>query len=204
MRNINNRSTLPDGTVLGASDYGPAISTQYPLGYYIEDFEFVKGSGDLDEHNGRFCITPEYPNGIYAYFVTLDSTGTPAYPYTLGLTYYGSVPTGNTGPGSGHNAITETVTTYNTSGVKENTEFVQYSLYPDPATNYTTIYIEPSEHNNISMFITDMNGKIIKLMENLQPTITYQIDLSSIASGTYFITVTDGIGTTQKKLVVNR
>lgn len=204
MRNIKDRSTLPDGTVLTAANYGPAISSQYPLGYYIEDFEFIKGSGDLDEHNGRSCITPEYPNGIYAYFVTLDSTGTAAYPYTLGLTYYGSVTTGNTGPGSGHNTINETVTTYNTSGVKENTEFVQYSLYPDPATNYTTIYIEPSEHNNISMFITDMNGKIIKRMENLQPTITYQIDLTAISNGTYFVTLTDGTGTTLKKLVVNK
>ena len=26
----------------------------------------------LDIHNGRFCITPEYPEGTYAYFATVD------------------------------------------------------------------------------------------------------------------------------------
>jgi hypothetical protein len=26
----------------------------------------------LDENNGRFGKTPEFPNGVYAYFATLD------------------------------------------------------------------------------------------------------------------------------------
>lgn len=39
-------------------------------GTYGEDFEFVPGLGDLDEANGRETITPEYPQGTYAYFVT--------------------------------------------------------------------------------------------------------------------------------------
>ena len=88
-RNITQRTILPDGTRLQPSQYGPAVSTQYPLGTYIEDFEYVKGLGDLDVHNGRFGVTPEYPKGTYAYFMTLDAKGTPAYPYCLGPTYYG-------------------------------------------------------------------------------------------------------------------
>ncbi len=39
-------------------------------GTFVEDYEFVSGSGDLDECNGRFTITPEYPQGTYAYFLT--------------------------------------------------------------------------------------------------------------------------------------
>lgn len=39
-------------------------------GTFTEDFEFVAGSGDLDECNGRFGVTPEYPAGIYHYCVT--------------------------------------------------------------------------------------------------------------------------------------
>ncbi len=39
-------------------------------GTYLQDFEYVKGSGDLDECNGRLGTTPEYPNGIYHYFLT--------------------------------------------------------------------------------------------------------------------------------------
>ena len=80
------RTHYPDGT--DVTD-GPAVSTTYPLGAYKEDFYFVSGSGDLDEHNGRFCITPEYPNGTYAYFTTEDANGYAQYPFFLGPTYYG-------------------------------------------------------------------------------------------------------------------
>lgn len=39
-------------------------------GAFIQDFEYVEGAGDLDECNGRFCVTPEFPEGTYAYFLT--------------------------------------------------------------------------------------------------------------------------------------
>lgn len=39
-------------------------------GTYGADYEFVKDKGDLDEFNGRFAVTPEYPKGIYHYVVT--------------------------------------------------------------------------------------------------------------------------------------
>jgi len=46
-------------------------------------------------------VTPEYPQGTYAYFVTYDTTGAPAYPYMIGPTYYGVLDTANTGPTGG-------------------------------------------------------------------------------------------------------
>ena len=39
-------------------------------GKFTADFEYVKGSGDLDECNGRFGVTPEFPDGIYYYCIT--------------------------------------------------------------------------------------------------------------------------------------
>jgi hypothetical protein len=72
--------------------YGPDVSAAHPLGWYVEDFDFVAGSGDLDLYNGHFTVTPEFPNGTYAYFVTIDAAGEPAFPYVLGRQYYGSVP----------------------------------------------------------------------------------------------------------------
>ncbi|MDP6963403.1 MAG: YHYH protein, partial [Planctomycetota bacterium] len=101
LRNISNRTTLPDGTVLPPADYGPPINNTYPLGAYNEDYEYVANLGDLDEHNGRFCATPEYPQGTYAYFSTQESNGDAAYPYLVGPYYYGVVETMNTGPGGG-------------------------------------------------------------------------------------------------------
>jgi hypothetical protein len=41
-------------------------------GTFNQDWEYVAGSGDLDECNGRYGVTPEYPNGVYHYFVTDD------------------------------------------------------------------------------------------------------------------------------------
>ena len=60
-------------------------------GFFIDDFIF-DNSGDLDIHNGRFCKTPEFPNGIYAYFATVeksDKTGKiiGKYPYFIGKTF---------------------------------------------------------------------------------------------------------------------
>lgn len=52
----------------------------------VEDYVF-NNSGTLDEYNGRFCITPEYPNGVYAYFCTLDTTNAPEFPYVIGPKY---------------------------------------------------------------------------------------------------------------------
>lgn len=39
-------------------------------GAFVQDHEYVAGSGDLDECNGRFGVTPEFPKGTYAYFLT--------------------------------------------------------------------------------------------------------------------------------------
>mgnify|MGYP000577172271 FL=1 len=43
-----------------------------PLGAFTQDFEYVAGSGDLDQCNGRIGVTPEFPDGIYHYMVTDD------------------------------------------------------------------------------------------------------------------------------------
>lgn len=69
----------------------------FPEGFFIEDYTF-NNKGDLDIHNGRFCVTPDYPEGVYAYFTTLetfpDGSGPfknykrPAFPYVIGDTFY--------------------------------------------------------------------------------------------------------------------
>lgn len=83
--------SLSSGYVLKDPSYRvgtPASNlTTYPMGTFVQDYEFT-GVGDLDESNGRYCVTPDYPNGTYAYFLTLDPvTLTPAYPYVVGNVY---------------------------------------------------------------------------------------------------------------------
>ena len=57
-------------------------------GFFVEDYEYTN-CGHLDEYNGRFEITPEFPNGVYAYHagITTDGLKAPTFPYFIGDKY---------------------------------------------------------------------------------------------------------------------
>jgi hypothetical protein len=97
-RSITQRTTLPSGAA--ASFAGPDVSATYPIGSYIEDYVYTAGTGTLDQYNGRFAVTPDYPLGTFAYYVTLNNAGSAVYPYIIGPQYYGVVSTDNLGAGS--------------------------------------------------------------------------------------------------------
>ena len=42
----------------------------YAMGTFNQDYEYVEDLGDLDECNGRYGVTPEFPEGIYHYYAT--------------------------------------------------------------------------------------------------------------------------------------
>ena len=75
---------------------GPLLTAEV-AGNFIEDYEYVFGLGALDQYNGRFCKTPDYPTGRYCYFVTIDSTedGGALFPYVLGPDFNSVVDTWN-------------------------------------------------------------------------------------------------------------
>ena len=58
----------------------------FTSGFFVEDYQY-NNSGDLDENNGRFGKTLEFPNGVYAYFATIDASLTPQFPYFIGNNY---------------------------------------------------------------------------------------------------------------------
>jgi len=87
---------LKSGYSLIANSNRPSSSI-YPLGFFVEDYQFTN-SGDLDQHNGRFCVTPEFPDGTYAYFCTINDGPSetrgkfygfkkPIFPYIIGNTF---------------------------------------------------------------------------------------------------------------------
>jgi hypothetical protein len=51
-------------------DSGRPSTSVIPMGAFTQDYEYVAGSGDLDACNGRTGVTPEFPNGIYHYYIT--------------------------------------------------------------------------------------------------------------------------------------
>jgi len=112
----NGRKTIPAWSArlfnVSSNQLGPSVQGQYTLGRYMEDNDYlgdhsyVQGTDfDLDEYNGRYCVTPEFPGGTYAYFVAIASNGTPAFPYNIGRGFRGSP------VGGAISAITESVTT---------------------------------------------------------------------------------------------
>lgn len=61
-------------------------------GSYVADYEYVAGTGDLDECNGRWSKTPDYPNGTYVYYITDEFpsvprcfVGTPSEDFKVGM-----------------------------------------------------------------------------------------------------------------------
>ena len=61
----------------------------FDSGFFVDDYVYTN-SGDLDENNGRFGKTNDFPNGVYAYFATLTSSSgtlTPQFPYFIGNSY---------------------------------------------------------------------------------------------------------------------
>lgn len=201
LRNISSRTTWADGT--NVPD-GPPVNTTYPLGYFREDYEYIAQPGNpeyLDEHNGRFCITPEYPNGTYAYFTTVDANHNSAFPYVVGPTFYGQKTAAKV------TSVTEAVTTYTPSTTdirSEAKDKLSVVAFPNPASDLLAIQIGPLVRNNILVQLTDLQGKLV--MEKNIPqggTIAY-FDLQTVYEGVYILRVNDGSEIFSQKIVVNR
>ena len=78
---------LQSGYILNTALLSGVRPPGFAFGYFVNDYLF-DNSGDLDEFGGRYCVTPQFPDGTYAYFysVDIDSSGVakPKYPYLLG------------------------------------------------------------------------------------------------------------------------
>lgn len=199
LRNIDVRHTLADGTVLSPNQYGPDVGALVTpaippnadpvaavLGAYIEDYEFSEGSGHLDIHNGRTCITPEYPEGIYAYFATVDEDWNPAFPYFFN-SYKGVVATDNFGAfgpngGSSTNVIIdEPVETYTGGSSAESLlPEVPWILYPNPTNGLVQINGTLPQNG---LELLDHSGRTVAVWASTNGPAW---NLESIAPGIYF------------------
>ena len=83
-------------------------------GFFIEDYKF-NNSGDLDRHNGRYCKTPDYPEGTYAYFAGITTISlVPKFPYFIGNTF-------RSNPDVNDFNINQTTFDFTNSGIIRNT-----------------------------------------------------------------------------------
>lgn len=179
---------------------GPAVNTTYPLGYFREDYEFISHTDPdyLDEHNGRFCITPEYPNGTYAYFATVDANHNSAYPYAVGPTFYGMVVGGTVA------TVSEPTTVYHSAVSIQEEKFnsLNIAIFPNPAADLIAVQVGDVVTSDLSIELFDISGKLVKRTKiNQGQTIAY-FDVQTIYEGNYFIKISDGkFGKTEKVII---
>ena len=201
LRNITTRTTSPTGASVTS---GPAVSATYPLGYFREDYEFITHTGQddyLDEHNGRFCVTPEYPNGIYCYFATVDENWNSAYPYVIGPTFYGVTADRKV------TSVTESTTTYTpaaTALVNVNGDDMKVNVFPNPASDFIAVQYIGLNKDNLNIELFDVSGRLVqKTVLNAGATNTY-LDTKTLYAGTYLVKIIGSNSTTTKKVVVNK
>lgn len=202
LRSITKRNTNADGVAVTA---GPDVSVTYPLGYFREDYQYNPTSAAtpdyLDEHNGRFCVTPEYPNGIYCYFATVDESWNSAYPYAVGPTFYGVK------SASKVTAITESVTKYEpstTSLTQAQLESSFISVFPNPTSDLIAVQLNDINQTDLLVKLYDATGKLVDQTTLFQGSTIAYFDVSKAYAGNYIIHITDGTNLVTRKIVLSK
>lgn len=200
LRDITERNTHADGSSV---DNGPDIGGDYFLGYFREDYEWIAHEGEddyLDVHNGRFSITPEYPNGIYAYFATVDDNWNSTYPYVVGPTFYGVKENRKV------NTVTEDTEVYDATVTVSDLEFQQLeiNIYPNPTVDLIAIQITGLISDDYKIDLIDMNGKLVATTRiTIGSTLAY-FDVETLYSGNYMIVISNGSNVRSEKVVIGK
>ena len=202
LRNITSRTNGPDLNQVVTIAQGPNAGSQETmfLGYFREDYEHVEQTDEeeyLDEHNGRFCVTPEYPNGTYAYFATVDENWNSAYPYAVGPTFYGVYENRIV------NTISESTTEYLSNDSFEINE-VGVSIIPNPASNLIAVQIKDLITNNLDITLYDINGKVISYKKIYAGSTIAYFNVQTLYNGIYLVRISSENHTTTKRVIISR
>lgn len=202
LRNITSRTNGPDLNQVVTISQGPNTGSQETmfLGYFREDYEHVEHTDEeeyLDEHNGRFCVTPEYPNGTYAYFATVDENWNSAYPYAVGPTFYGVYENRIV------NTISESTTEYLSNDSFEINE-VGVSIIPNPASNLIAVQIKDLITNNLDITLYDINGKVISYKKIYAGSTIAYFNVQTLYNGIYLVRISSENHTTTKRVIISR
>lgn len=178
------RTTNADG--VDVAD-GPAFDNTYYRGYFREDYTFVSHPEQyyLDEHNGRFCVTPEYPGGTYAYFCTVDENWNSQYPYTVGPTFYGMFANRKV------TSINESVTVYESTNsiTEEGLAALDINVFPNPASDLVAVQVGGLLENDLALELIDLQGRTVLTSQiHTGQTIAY-FDVSTVYAGTYILRI---------------
>jgi hypothetical protein len=200
LRQIKRRIYIKNGHKI---KYGPRVTKRNPLGSFANDYEFTQHTTNdyLDKHNGRFCKTPEYPEGNYCYFATIDSNTKSIYPFLTTPELYGKMQQNRT------NQIPANTITFST----ETNEI----LRKHQQTNSVKIFFaEKSElivvqsngliNENLTIQLIDQNGKFIQETTLYQGSTLAYFDTQTLYNGDYTVKIIGSTGTSIENVTVKK
>jgi hypothetical protein len=168
--------------------------------YYI--FKQLALPDFLDEHNGRFCVTPEYPQGTYCYFLTIDSSSNPVYPFLIGPTLFG-------------NSLSKIVDTIEEPFIKyANLKNKINLLKKEEKLPFTIFFAEKSEliviqsngmiNEDVKLQLYDESGIFVKETTLYQGSTIAYFDAQALYNAEYTIKIIRSSGSTEQKIMINK
>ena len=181
------RTHHADGTDV---DDGPPVSTTYPLGYFREDYEFIAHPGQdefLDVHNGRWCVTPEYPNGTYAYFATVDENWNSAYPYVVGPTFYGEATNRSV------TSVNEPTTVYTgATGLNEDAfDQLNWVVFPNADMDLIAVQARGLVAEDLRVDLLDLQGRLVQSSQIEKGSTMTHFDVQTVYAGLYLVRISN-------------
>jgi hypothetical protein len=85
-------------------------------------------------------------------------------------------------------------------GLNNNLPEIDFSLYPNPATNFINIELDQSAYRNNSMKIYNLLGELIT--EKRVSTSRISLDVSNYPKGVYLININSEQGNKTKRFIV--
>lgn len=153
-------------------------------GTYVEDFEYNQGISGciLDQCNGRFGVTPEFPNGTYYYVMTTEwpvvprcFAGTPDLSFAIGPPFAGCGV-------SNANDICSALSV----GISPTELADRIIVYPVPSglEVLNVVIAGDEELNPIQLTIIDNAGKMVRTGPYHQ-----KVEISDLSEGIYFLKI---------------
>tara|TARA_A100000164_G_scaffold354773_1_gene362679 strand:- start:16997 stop:31330 length:14334 start_codon:yes stop_codon:yes gene_type:complete len=154
---LDNTSAIEEQTsswrLKGNRFNGPLVA-DYPLGSFIEDYEYDKTYGTLDEFNGRFCVTPEYPDGAYCYFMV------DVFPFLIGPKYFSDPDCYNTGNNRSNDQIPKHF-------IRVNDTANQYFPQEEKNINKSILFTDYSSVGTVDNMFIESAGDNYKVGDNI-------------------------------------
>ena len=95
-----------------------------------------------------------------------------------------------------------TDTTYTPTGITQvNNTNIKYVVAPNPAEDHIYIYMDKDNMNNVKGCLYTVDGRLVRTIENMQPSIPYAMDVTELAAGTYILSFSGSGKTVTEKIV---